>query len=292
MAADRWLRGEVTGGVATITIDRPEKRNAMTEGMWLGLPGLLEAFAADPAVRALVLTGAGGNFCAGADIGELDAIRRRGDRHPSTVAEEALAAFPKPTIAAIEGFCVGGGCQLATACDLRFAAEDARFGITPARLGIVYPGSATRRLVRQVGASAAKYLLYSAELIDARHALRIGLLDEVVPAGGVHERVAAFAATLASRSLLTQRAVKEIVDALAAGDDAEPALDRWLAEAHAGGGDMDEGVAAFLERRPPRFTWTAPADERPGGGHPGGGHPGGGAPGGGVPGGGQPADAS
>ncbi|MFF5261853.1 enoyl-CoA hydratase/isomerase family protein [Actinomadura viridis] len=268
MAADRWLRGEVTGGVATVTIDRPEKRNAMTEGMWLGLPGLLEAFAADPAVRVLVLTGAGGNFCAGADIGELDAIRRRGDRHPSTVAEEALAAFPKPTIAAIEGFCVGGGCQLATACDLRFAADDARFGITPARLGIVYPGSATRRLVRQVGASAAKYLLYSAELVDARHALRIGLLDEVVPAGGVRERVAAFAATLASRSLLTQRAVKEIVDALAAGDDAEPALDRWLAEAHAEGGDMDEGVAAFLERRPPRFTWTAPAGERPDGGQP------------------------
>ncbi|MFB4320069.1 enoyl-CoA hydratase/isomerase family protein [Actinomadura sp. 21ATH] len=256
MAAEQWLRGEVAGGVATITIDRPDKRNAMSEAMWLRLPVLLDAFRTDPAVRAVVLTGAGGDFSAGADIGELEDIRRRGDAHPSTIAEEALAAFPKPTIAAVEGFCVGGGCQLATACDLRFAAEDARFGVTPARLGIVYPGSATRRLVRQIGASAAKYLLFSADLIDAPHALRIGLLDEIVPPGALHDRVAAFAATLASRSLLTQQATKEIVDILATGGDADPAVRAWLKEAHAPTGDMDEGVAAFLTRRPPRFTWT------------------------------------
>ena len=257
--AEHLLHGEVgDGGVATITIDRPDKRNAMNAAMWRRLPELLAAFADDPDVRAVVLTGAGGHFCSGADIGELDRIRRRGEFPPSTIAEEALAAFPKPTIAAIEGFCVGGGCQLAAACDLRFAAADARFGITPARLGIVYPLSATRRLVRQVGPSAAKYLLYSGELVSAEYALRIGLLNEIVEPGELHRRVAAFAAVLASRSLLTQRGSKEIVDTIVSGGDAEAVAARWTAEADAPTGDMTEGVAAFLEGRPPSFTWTAP----------------------------------
>ncbi|MFC9971675.1 enoyl-CoA hydratase/isomerase family protein [Spirillospora sp. NPDC127200] len=251
------LRWEVADGVGTITIDRPGKRNAMSAAMWRALPEILAGPAADPAVRAVVLTGAGGDFCAGADIGELADIDRPGKAHLSTAAEEALAAFPKPTIAAIEGFCVGGGCQLAAACDLRFAAEDARFGITPAKLGIVYPLSATARIVRLVGPSAAKYLLYSADLVGAAHALRVGLLDEVVPAGGLAARVAEFTATLASRSLLTQQATKDVVDALAAGLPAEDRIQGWLDEV-ASGGDVREGVAAFLERRPPAFTWTGP----------------------------------
>jgi enoyl-CoA hydratase/carnithine racemase len=261
MAAEQWLRAETTAdGIGTITIDRPGKRNAMSTAMWLRLPVLLESFAADPSVRVVVLTGAGGDFSAGADIGELADIGRRGIPHPSTIAEEALAAFPKPTIAAIEGFCVGGGCQLATACDLRFGTAGARFGITPARLGIVYPLSATRRLVRQVGASAAKYLLYSAELITADHALRIGLLDEVVENGAIRDRVKAFAATLASRSLLTQQATKEIVTAITEdAEGAESITDRWLREAAAPTADMHEGIAAFQERRAPDFPWTSPA---------------------------------
>ncbi|TDD84080.1 enoyl-CoA hydratase/isomerase family protein [Actinomadura rubrisoli] len=249
---------QIAEGVGTITIDRPAKRNAMSADMWRALPGLLDGLAADPGVRVLVLTGAGGNFCAGADISELAEIDRHDGGHLSTAAEVALAAFPKPTLAAIEGFCVGGGCQLAAACDLRFAAEGARFGITPAKLGIVYPAVATTRLVRLVGPSAAKYLLYSADLVGAAHALRIGLLDEVVPADGLRARVAQFTGTLAGRSLLTQRATKDIVDAIAAGDPVDDRVRGWLAEVKAGG-DADEGVAAFLERRAPRFTWTAPA---------------------------------
>ncbi|NEA23057.1 enoyl-CoA hydratase/isomerase family protein [Actinomadura bangladeshensis] len=248
---------DVAAGVATITIDRPAKRNAMSADMWRALPGILDTLAKDDAVRVVVLTGAGGNFCAGADISELDDIHRDDDSHLSTVAERALAAFPKPTLAAIEGYCVGGGCQLAAACDLRFAAEDARFGITPAKLGIVYPAAATARLVRLVGPAAAKYLLFSADLVGAGHALRIGLLDEVVPAGGLRDRVAAFTATLASRSLLTQQATKDIVDAITAGGPVEEKAARWLAEV-ALSGELDEGVAAFLERRAPEFTWTSP----------------------------------
>ncbi|MES9537009.1 enoyl-CoA hydratase-related protein [Actinomadura sp. NPDC000600] len=251
------LRFEVAGGVGTVVIDRPAKRNAMSADMWRALPGILDGFAADPAVRVVVLTGAGGNFCAGADISELDDIHRDDDSHLSTVAERALAAFRKPTLAAIEGYCVGGGCQLAAACDLRFAEPDARFGITPARLGIVYPAAATARLVRLVGPSAAKYLLYSADLVDAAHALRIGLLDEVVPAGGLHDRVAAFTETLASRSLLTQQATKDIVDAIVAVGPVQEMTQRWLAEV-AASGEVEEGIAAFLERRAPEFPWTAP----------------------------------
>ncbi|WP_433330419.1 enoyl-CoA hydratase/isomerase family protein [Spirillospora sp. CA-294931] len=257
MAVEDGLRCGVQAGVGTITIDRPGKRNAMTAAMWRALPVLLDDLASDDSVRAVVLTGAGGDFCAGADIGELADINRNDGGHLSTAAEEALAAFPKPTLAAIEGFCVGGGCQLAAACDLRFAAEGARFGITPARLGIVYPASATTRIVRLVGPSAAKYLLFSADLIGTAHALRIGLLDEVVPAGDLAGRVAEFAATLASRSLLTQHATKEIVDAITSGAPVEPVAGRWLDEV-VRGGDATEGVAAFLERRPPSFTWTSP----------------------------------
>ncbi|GGT61727.1 MULTISPECIES: enoyl-CoA hydratase/isomerase family protein [Actinomadura] len=251
------LRFEAAGGVGTVTIDRPAKRNAMSADMWRALPGILDGFAADPDVRVVVLTGAGGNFCAGADISELDDIHRDDDSHLSTVAERALAAFGKPTLAAIEGYCVGGGCQLAAACDLRFAAEGARFGITPARLGIVYPAAATARLVRLVGPSAAKYLLYSADLVDAPHALRIGLLDEVVPEGGLHDRVAAFTETLASRSLLTQQATKDIVDAIVAAGPVEEKTQRWLAEV-AASGEVAEGIAAFLERRAPEFPWRSP----------------------------------
>jgi enoyl-CoA hydratase/carnithine racemase len=257
MAAEQGLRSEVAKGVGTITIDRPDKRNAMTAQMWRDLPGLLDGLAADPSVRVVVLTGAGGNFCAGADISELADINPHAvsEGNLSTAAEEALAAFPKPTIAAIEGFCVGGGCQLAAACDLRFAADGARFGITPAKLGIVYPASATTRIVRLVGPAAAKYLLFSADLIGTDHALRIGFLDEVTAPGALHGRVAEFAATLASRSLLTQQATKDMVDTIAAGRPVEDRAGIWVAEAVAGG-DVAEGVAAFLERRPPSFSWT------------------------------------
>ncbi|MFB9390708.1 enoyl-CoA hydratase/isomerase family protein [Streptomyces coeruleoprunus] len=244
---DPRLEHTVDGGVATVVISNPTKRNAMTAAMWRALPGLLDGLAADPGVRALVLTGAGATFCAGADIAGL---REPGDEQQALAvrAEEALAAFPKPTLAAVRGYCVGGGSQLAAACDLRFAEEGARFGVTPAKLGIVYPASSTRRLVSLVGPSAAKYLLFSAELIDAERALRTGLVDEVLPAGELDGRVEEFARVLVSRSLLTQAAAKEF----AAG---RTDRDGHWAEQARGSGDTAEGVAAFLERRAPRFTY-------------------------------------
>ncbi len=244
------LLHRVTDSVATVVVHHPAKRNAMTAAMWRALPPLLESLARDPAVRVLVLTGEGGTFCAGADIstlrespGEAQAL--------AVLAEEALAAFPKPTLAAVRGHCVGGGAQLAAACDLRFAEESALFGVTPAKLGVVYPASATRRLVTLTGPATAKYLLFSGELIDAGRALRTGLVDEVLPEGGLGERVAGFTRVLASRSQLTQAAAKEFADGRT-GRDAY-----WAAQAQASG-DTAEGAAAFLERRPPRFGWSAP----------------------------------
>ncbi|MDQ1014754.1 enoyl-CoA hydratase/isomerase family protein [Streptomyces afghaniensis] len=240
----------VTESVATVVIRHPEKRNAMTAAMWRSLPPLLERLAGDPAVRALVLTGEGGTFCAGADISTLRGSPE-GAQRLAVAAEEALAGFPKPTLAAVRGHCVGGGAQLAAACDLRFAEEGAQFGVTPAKLGIVYPASSTRRLVSLVGPATAKYLLFSGELIDAERALRTGLADEVLPEGGLGKRVAEFTRILASRSQLTQVAAKEFASGRTDRDA------HWAARARESG-DTAEGVAAFLERKQPRFGWSVP----------------------------------
>ncbi|MGW3355119.1 enoyl-CoA hydratase/isomerase family protein [Streptomyces bungoensis] len=243
------LSHQVTDSVATVVVRNPAKRNAMTAAMWRALPPLLARLAADPAVRALVLTGEGATFCAGADIATLQGSPAEA-QGLAVAAEEALAAFPKPTLAAVRGHCVGGGAQLAAACDLRLAEEGALFGVTPARLGIVYPASSTRRLVSLVGPATAKYLLFTAELIDAGRALRTGLVDEVLPEGELDKRVAELTRILVSRSRLTQAAAKEFADGRT-GRDAY-----WAAQA-LGSGDTAEGVAAFLERRQPRFTWTS-----------------------------------
>ncbi|WP_441251551.1 enoyl-CoA hydratase/isomerase family protein [Kitasatospora sp. McL0602] len=250
------LRAHLSGaGVATLVIDRPERRNALTRAMWQGLPGVLDRLAALPSVRALLLTGASGTFSAGADIGELAEIygdpRAADEYHAVGVAaEEALAGFPYPTIAVVHGFCVGGGCQLAAACDLRFASEEAQLGITPAKLGVVYPAVPTVRLARLVGPARAKYLLFSGELVSARQAELFGLVDEVLPVAELDARALDFARLLARRSQQTIGAVK----AALAGplEDAAAAvapLERKSREAP----DVQEGLAAFLERREPRF---------------------------------------
>ncbi|MEU0591102.1 MULTISPECIES: enoyl-CoA hydratase/isomerase family protein [Streptomyces] len=247
------LLHRVADSVATVVVHHPAKRNAMTAAMWRALPRLLDDLAADDRVRALVLTGEGATFCAGADITTLRESAEEA-QELAVRAEEALAAFPKPTLAAVRGHCVGGGTQLAAACDLRFAEETALFGVTPAKLGVVYPASATRRLATLTGPATTKYLLFSGELIDAARALRAGLVDEVLPQGELGKRVAEFTRVLASRSLLTQAAAKEFADGRTDRDA------HWAAQAR-GSGDTAEGVAAFLERRQPRFGWSGPAPE-------------------------------
>lgn len=245
------------GHAAVLIIDRPEKRNAMTAGMWAALPEVLAGPAADPAVRALVVTGAGPSFCAGADLAGLlggdDPLDPMADlRAHNLAAQAALREFPKPTIAMIRGHCIGGGVEIAAACDLRFADPSSVFGVTPAKVGIVYPPSSTRALMDLVGPATAKYLLFSGELVDAATALRTGLVDRLVEADELEAEVRRFTDVLAARSALTQQATKEVIAALAAGDDGEDVVAPWYRRTIATG-ELPEGVAAFAERRLPRF---------------------------------------
>jgi enoyl-CoA hydratase/carnithine racemase len=260
------LTVSVAGTVATVTIDHQAKRNAMTSDMWRQLPILLDRLGADPAVRVLVLTGAGDTFSAGADIADLAAVGAdSADSNLAVAAEERLAAFGHPTIARIAGHCVGGGCQLALACDFRIAASSARFGVTPARLGIVYPPGSTARLVQTVGVSAAKRLLFTADLVDAERALSWRLVDELAPADELDERVDALTAVLASRSALSQAAAKELIALAAQGRQDPDRVRHWMREVR-DSGEAGEGISAFLERRTPRFPWRSgrPSADRAG----------------------------
>ena len=244
-------------GVAIVTLDRPARRNAVTLAMWRKLGALFHGFAKERSVRAVILTGAGGHFSAGADIGEFATLRHTvalGIAYEDAVeaCETAIAELAKPTIAAVAGYCVGGGCGLALACDFRIAARDARFAITPAKLGIVYGLRETRYLYRAVGLAHAKRILFTAEQLDAGEALRIGLVERVVE-GAPLEAARALAAQLAALAPRSIAGAKHILNALAEGR-AEPAeAARLTAEALASA-DYREGVAAFGAKRRPRFT--------------------------------------
>jgi len=243
-------------GVATLTLNRAEKRNAVNLEMWVAIGEQCRRLALDSGVRVVVLRGSGDHFCAGADIGGLGAADDSYSR-ANREAEAAITQLPQPTIAFIRGSCVGGGVQIATSCDLRIADSTARFGITPARLGVVYPTRALERAVRLIGASAAKHLLLSAELIDAQRAERIGLVDEVHAPADAEERLDAFVTLLATeRSQLTQQASKAMIDEIVEhGSVSDDLAQRWAREMSTST-DPAEGVAAFLERRTPKFTWT------------------------------------
>ena len=248
------------GAVATLTINRPQRLNAITYAMFSALPALLGEAAALPGLRALVLRGAGTRaFSAGADIAEFATARSTKEQTAAyddavLAAEEALASFPVPTIAAVHGDCYGGGCALAIACDIRFAAAGARFAITPAKLGLVYPLRGTKRLVDLVGPSRAKIILMSGADYGAAQAQSFGLADEVFtdPAAldvGVRE----FTALLAARSGVTQRAVKETIARILDGTTHDDAAHAELRASALASPDYAEGVRAFLERRPPVF---------------------------------------
>lgn len=249
----------VEGAVGTITLDRAAKRNAVSYEMWVALRAACERLSTDESVRVVVLRGAGEHFCAGADISDLLAPRVAGEPSFMDVnmeAENVLAALPKPTIAVVSGDCIGGGCALAIDCDFRLATDDSRFGITPAKLGIVYPPSSLERAIALLG-PAAKRLLFTGDLIDAGEALRIGLVDEMLHADAIETRLDELCTTLSQRSLLTQAATKEMIAAVvAAGSVPHTMAQRWADEVSASG-EMAEGVTAFRERRAPRFPWRA-----------------------------------
>jgi enoyl-CoA hydratase/carnithine racemase len=223
--------------------------------MWAAINAHVTALTEDPEVRILVVKGAGDHFCAGADISELTNGPGGEYARVNWNAEEALANFPGPTIAMIRGNCVGGGVSIATACDIRIASTDSIFGITPAKLGIVYPTNALERAVRLLGASATKHLMYSGELIDAQRALRIGLIDELLEPDALEDRVMQFVETLVERSALTQVASKAMIDEVVRDGRVKPATTLYWETEMDKSGEVREGVAAFLAKRPVRWPW-------------------------------------
>lgn len=244
------------GRVARLTLEAPATRNAMTRAMWAALPQVAARVAADPEIRVLVLTGAGGAFSAGADIGEFAEVYATAESAAAynagvRAALAALTGLRKPLLARIEGPCVGGGVAMALTADLRFAAEGSVFAITPARLGIAYSPADTALLLAKVGPAAAKDLLFSARRVTAAEARALGLVERVVPAADLDAEVAAYAETLAAMSPASLAQAKATIDAMAP-RVADPALEAAFAALFSGP-DFAEGRAAFLEKRAPRF---------------------------------------
>ena len=269
----------ISDQIAVVTLNRPGSRNAMTYAMWRAIPGILAALDRNAEVRAVILTGAGDDFCAGADIPEFETVRA--DVEQATAYEvavdaccDAIAGISKPTIAVVRGYCLGGGAHLAMSCDFRYAAHGAMFGIPAARLSIIYGVRGTRKLLSLVGLPQAKKILFGAQRFDAGHALRIGFVDHVAvgntalqrswwrPGAG---RVAAsaadpmvearsFAKTLVENAPLSIAGAKVLLNGMAMGAGAlDLAHAEALIAAAAASNDYREGRAAFSEKRAPRF---------------------------------------
>ena len=247
------LRLERHGPIGHILIDRPGKRNAFNQDMWEQLPVLLKAAVIDRAIRVVVVQSATpGMFCAGADIGELmmhkdNPAWREVNQAAINRAQHDLARFAKPTIAFIDGDCVGGGCGIAIACDIRVATPLARLGITPSKLGLVYPLHDTKLLVDLVGPGQAKKLLYTGELLSADDALRIGLVEVI------NENASSLARQIADNSAHSTHEIKGFVRRILDGQvDDDRETKRIFADAFAQP-DFVEGTTAFIEKRKPEF---------------------------------------
>lgn len=252
------LRLEKKGKLAHLIIDRPDKRNAFNQEMWELLPELLADAMADDAIRVLTLHASRQDsaFCAGADIGEFSAgstdpeWRAKNQAAIGKVQHE-LAQAPKPTIAIIDGDCVGGGCGIALACDMRVAGPKARFGITPSKLGLVYPLHDTKLLVDLVGPSQAKRILFTGQLLSAQEALDIGLIT--VLADAPYDEAEALANTMASVSSHSQTMSKSIIKRILDGQVDDDAETEQLFDSAFESDDFKEGVSAFMEKRKPEF---------------------------------------
>lgn len=243
---------------AELVLNRPAKRNAMTEAMWALMPGLLDEAAQAPQVRWLIVRGTGGHFASGADIGEFESIYSdpaRAERYNDSIgrALDALADFPKPSLARIEGVCIGGGCGIALSCDLRFSSQTSRFAITPAKLGLVYPMNDTRRLVEAVGIAMAKDILYSGRVLDAQEAQATGLVQRCLPGEALDAEIKAYTDLLMQRSNHSARMTKRLIALIQNGQDQESEETRRIFHEAFEGDDFKEGYQAFMEKRPPQF---------------------------------------
>lgn len=247
----------VVSGLAQVVLNRPAQRNAMTLAMWREVARIFTDLDARRDVRAIILSGAGGNFSVGADISEFGTVRAtatQAEEYEIAVdaSSEAISATGKPTFAVIEGYCLGGGCHLALACDFRMAAPGAAIGIPAAKLSIIYGVKSTQRLLALVGLTAAKRILFSAARFSAPEALGMGLIDEVqdAPLRAAEARAREFV----ENAPLSIAGAKSILNALSMGLGGlnESAAQR-LIDAAADSFDYREGRAAFAERRQPQF---------------------------------------
>jgi enoyl-CoA hydratase len=258
--ADGKILQSVADGVGVITFNNPDKRNAMSLEMWEGLGSALVGLRDDPDVRVVVLTGAGGKaFVSGADISQFEKERHNAQASEQysrrSAAQRALLAdYPKPTIASISGFCLGGGMLVAMLCDIRIASDHSQFGIPAARLGIAYGYDGLRHLVSLVGPSWARLLMYTGMRIEAAEAVRIGLVDRVLPATELWGATMDIARSISGNAPLSIQASKITIAQILKDPDMRDmkAIDA-IGHACMDSEDFREGRRAFMEKRKPKF---------------------------------------
>lgn len=243
--------------IAVVTLNRPAERNSMTLAMWRGVADIFASLGKNPDVRAIILTGAGRNFSVGADVSEFAKVRSNGAESKAyevavDASSDAIAGAPKPVIAVLEGYCLGGGCHLSMACDFRYAYTDASIGVPAAKLSIVYSVRSTQRLLALVGLTNAKRILYSGDRYSAGEAERMGFVDRVCadPMADARE----FVNKIAALAPLSIQGAKQILNGLSMGPGGldEAAADAFIDYA-SDSEDYKEGRKAFAEKRPPVF---------------------------------------
>lgn len=248
------------GHVGTMIFNNPERHNAVSFEMWEKAGAIMDDFKSDPEIRVVVLTGAGGKaFVSGADISKFGDERATLDaqtRYNATTERvyNTVANFPKPTIAMIRGFCIGGGLGLAIACDLRFCTEGSKFALPAAKLGLGYGHSGIERFVQTIGPSQTKDIFFSARQLDAAEALRIGLVNRVIADADLEAETMKYAATVAGNAPLTVAAIKQIaVELMKPEAQRDLATCKKMVEACFVSQDFIEGRTAFMEKRKPQF---------------------------------------
>jgi enoyl-CoA hydratase len=258
LATENML-AEIDGSIGWMTFNKPARRNAVSLDMWEAIPAILDRFEQDPAVRVIVLKGAGEQaFVSGADISQFEKVRssRESNARYETVsgaASQRLIACSKPTIAMIRGFCIGGGLAIAVGCDIRIANEGARFGIPAARLGLGYGAAGVKKLMELVGPSFTKEIFFTARHFSADEARQMGLVNRVVADGSLEEYTHEYCATIGDNAPLTMQALKATVGELVHGDQADMAACEALVKACFDSEDYIEGRRAFMEKRRPVF---------------------------------------
>jgi enoyl-CoA hydratase len=254
------LLAEKDGAIGWLTFNNPARRNACSYAMWDGIAPIIDDFEADPDIRVIVLRGAGGQaFCAGADISEFETARSTPEQvaHYDAAGDRAtkrILSVSKPTVAMIQGFCVGGGMGLALDCDLRISSDTGRFGVPAAKLGIGYGHAGLARLVDVVGPSFTKEIFYTARTFSADEALTMGLINRMVPDGELEDYMRDYCATMGANAPLSMACTKATVGELTR-IDGKPDFalcERLVTECFASD-DYVEGRRAFMEKRPPAF---------------------------------------